>query len=176
MWNTGFLYKCNNISNCGQCQIILSVSSLSSSCVKRTRVLPVHSLSLAMSSLLEPAIIGKGLTLRNRVAMASMTRNRCVDSFKPGPAQVRYYADRARDGPGIIVSEGIFVEWAGTDWKHAPVMVSNEHAQAWRPVVDAVHNEGAYMFFQAWHAGMWLPKLNATWIRYNIGRYRAMPE
>lgn len=111
-----------------------------------------------MSTLLDPVITGKGLTLRNRVVMASMTRNRCVDSFKPGPAQVKYYADRARDGPGIIVSEGIFVDWAGTDYKHAPFMLTDEHAEAWRVVVDAVHKEGALMFFQAWHAGEWPPK------------------
>jgi len=88
------------------------------------------------------------------VAMASMTRNRCLDSCKPGPAQVKHYSDRARDGPGMIVSEGTFIDWTGTDWPHAPCMFSNEHAEAWRPVVDAVHKEGALMFMQAWHAGV----------------------
>jgi 2,4-dienoyl-CoA reductase-like NADH-dependent reductase (Old Yellow Enzyme family) len=111
-----------------------------------------------MSSLLEPTIIGKDLALRNRIAMASMTRNRCVDSSKPGPVQVKYYADRARDGPSIIVSEGILVDWTGIDWKGAPFMITNEHAEAWRVVVDAVHKEGALMFFQAWHPGKWLHK------------------
>jgi 2,4-dienoyl-CoA reductase-like NADH-dependent reductase (Old Yellow Enzyme family) len=56
------------------------------------------------------------------------------------------------------VSEGILVDWTGMDCKHTPVMISNEDAEAWRAVVDAVHKEGAWMFFQAWHAGMWLPK------------------
>lgn len=107
-----------------------------------------------MATLLEPVNVGNRLKLRNRVAMASMTRNRCVDSFKPGPAQVKYYADRARDGPGIIVSEGVLVDWAGIDFKYAPFMISREHAEAWRVVIDAVHKEGARMFFQAWHPGM----------------------
>jgi 2,4-dienoyl-CoA reductase-like NADH-dependent reductase (Old Yellow Enzyme family) len=114
----------------------------------------------AMSNLFELAVLGNDKTLRNRFVMASMTRNRCIDSFKPGPAQVKYYADRARNGPGIIVSEGTLVDWAGLDWPHVPVMISDEHAEAWRAVVDAVHKEGARMFFQAWHAGMWLPKLD----------------
>lgn len=107
-----------------------------------------------MSSLFEPAVVGQTLPLRNRITMASMTRNRCVDSFKPGPAQIQYYADRARDGPGIVVSEGILVDWAGLDWPHAPVMISKDHAEAWRAVTNAVHNEGALMFMQAWHAGL----------------------
>lgn len=109
---------------------------------------------MAPSSILEPTVIGQRLKLRNRIAMASMTRNRCIDSFKPGPAQVHHYADRARDGPGIIMSEGTLVDWAGSDWKHAPFMITQEHAKAWRAVTDAVHKEGALMFFQAFHAGM----------------------
>jgi 2,4-dienoyl-CoA reductase-like NADH-dependent reductase (Old Yellow Enzyme family) len=92
--------------------------------------------------------------MRNRLVMASMTRNRCVDDNKPGPAQIRYYADRARDGPGLIISEGILIDWSGTPWPHAPVMITEGHAQAWAAVVDAVHQEGALMYFQAWHAGM----------------------
>ena len=114
-----------------------------------------------MSVLLEPVTIGKGVKLRKRIAMASMTRNQCVDSYKPGPAQVKYYSDRARDGPGIVMSEGILVDWAGSDWKHIPFMISNDHAEAWRGVVDAVHKEGALMFFQAWHLGMYYPMLRA---------------
>jgi 2,4-dienoyl-CoA reductase-like NADH-dependent reductase (Old Yellow Enzyme family) len=51
------------------------------------------------------------------------------------------------------VSEGILVDWAGMDWIHTPVMITSEHAQAWRAVTDAVHTAGALMYFQAWHAG-----------------------
>lgn len=106
-----------------------------------------------MSSLLEPVTIGGKLSLRNRVVMGSMTRNRCVDSYKPGPAQVKHYANRARDGVGLIVNEGTFVDWTGCDWKYAPFMITEDHAEAWRKVTDAVHKEGGKIFFQAWHAG-----------------------
>lgn len=85
--------------------------------------------------------------------MGSMTRNRCVDNFKPGPAQVKHYADRARDGVGLIVNEGTFVDWTGCDWDRSPVMIDDEHARAWRVVTDAVHREGGKIYFQAWHAG-----------------------
>lgn len=128
-----------------------------------------------MASLLEHVTIGSRLPLRNRLAMASMTRNRCVDDFKPGQAQVKHYADRARDGPGIIVSEGTLVDWAGMDWTHAPFMISEEHAEAWRAVVEAVHAEGALMYFQAWHPGMWSHRSFAVRIWCNLGRCRTMP-
>ncbi|KAG5800742.1 hypothetical protein H9Q69_000301 [Fusarium xylarioides] len=106
-----------------------------------------------MANLLEPITIGDKLHLRNRIVMGSMTRNRCTDNNKPGPAQIKYYADRAKYGTGLIVTEGTFVDWTGCDWKHAPFMVTQDHADAWRNVTDAVHDVGGKIFFQAWHAG-----------------------
>lgn len=106
-----------------------------------------------MSSLLEPISIGDGLDLRNRIVMGSMTRNRCLDDNKPGAAQIKYYTDRARDGTGLIVNEGTFVDWAGCDWKSTPFLITQDHADAWRQVTDAVHKVGGKIFFQAWHPG-----------------------
>ncbi|KAH6652253.1 hypothetical protein BKA67DRAFT_637862 [Truncatella angustata] len=106
-----------------------------------------------MSSLLEPITIGGKLELKNRVTMASMTRNRCIDDNKPGPAHVKHYADRARDGASLIVNEGTFIDWAGCDWKWSPFMITDDHIEAWQKVTEAVHDEGGKIFFQAWHAG-----------------------
>lgn len=106
-----------------------------------------------MSALLEPIIIGGKLSLRNRVVMGSMTRNRCIDDGKPGPAQVQHYVDRARDGAGLIVNEGTFVDWTGCDWSSSPFMITSEHSKAWQVVTDAVHEVGGKIFFHAWHAG-----------------------
>ncbi|KAL0933850.1 nadh:flavin oxidoreductase nadh oxidase [Colletotrichum truncatum] len=106
-----------------------------------------------MSSLLEPVRVGGKLSLRNRVVMGALTRNRCVEDNKPGPAQATHYSDRARDGAGLIVTEGTLIDWTGCHWEHAPFMITTEHADAWRKVTDAVHNEGGKIFFQAWHAG-----------------------
>jgi 2,4-dienoyl-CoA reductase-like NADH-dependent reductase (Old Yellow Enzyme family) len=85
--------------------------------------------------------------------MGALTRNRCVNDFKPGPAQVKHYSERARDGTGLIVNEGTLIDWTGTDWKYTPVMINDDHAGAWKKVVAAVHEEGGTIFFQAWHVG-----------------------
>ena len=85
--------------------------------------------------------------------MGSMTRNRCLNTM-PGPAQIKYYSDRAKYGTGLIISEGIMVDWVGSDWRHLPFMITDEHATAWRKVTDAVHKEGGKIFFQAWHPGV----------------------
>lgn len=118
--------------------------------------------SFVMSSLLEPVVVGGKLSLRNRVVMGSMTRNRCVDNSKPGPAHIKHYADRARDGVGLIVNEGTFVDWTGCDWDRSPVMINGDHAHAWRLVTDAVHHEGGTIYFQAWHAGKADPRAVPT--------------
>ncbi|OJJ55009.1 hypothetical protein ASPSYDRAFT_93033 [Aspergillus sydowii CBS 593.65] len=140
-----------------------------------------------MASLLEPVTVGGKLPLRNRVTMGSMTRNRCVDDYKPGQAQITHYADRARDGTGLIVNEGTFVDWTGCDWKYSPFMITDDHSAAWKAVTDAVHKEGGKIFFQAWHAGrcqhdqMPIMKekghkvLAPSNIKANDGKYRDLP-
>ncbi|CAG9993184.1 unnamed protein product [Clonostachys byssicola] len=141
-----------------------------------------------MSSLLEPITIGGGkLALRNRVVMGAMTRNRCVDDMKPGQAQIDHYSQRAKDGTGLIISEGIFIDWTGSHWTKAPVMISEDHCKAWQKVVDGVHQAGGKIFFQPWHAGRCqndlmpalkergLPVLAASPLQASGGKYRDLP-
>jgi 2,4-dienoyl-CoA reductase-like NADH-dependent reductase (Old Yellow Enzyme family) len=85
--------------------------------------------------------------------MGSMTRNRCIRENMPTEAAVEYYAARARDGAGLIVAEGTFVYLNGSEWPHAPVMYTGEHAAAWKVVTDKVHEAGGKIFFQPWHPG-----------------------
>jgi 2,4-dienoyl-CoA reductase-like NADH-dependent reductase (Old Yellow Enzyme family) len=104
-----------------------------------------------MSALLSPTTIGSTLQLHNRITMSALTRNRNIDNLKPGPASVEYYAQRAT--AGLIITEGVLVCPLETPWPYAPVMCSDEHAEAWEKVVDAVHEKGGKVFMQAWHVG-----------------------
>ncbi|KAL2785975.1 hypothetical protein BJX66DRAFT_347109 [Aspergillus keveii] len=106
-----------------------------------------------MSELLEPVLLGDTISLRNRICMGSMTRNRCIDANKPTPASIKHYVDRARDGTGLIIAEGTFIGPHGAEWPYAPVMYKQEHADAWARVTSAVHDVGGKIFFQPWHAG-----------------------
>lgn len=109
-----------------------------------------------MSDLLQPIVLGDAIPLRNRICMGSMTRNRCVDDGKPTQSTVHHYAERARDGVGLIVAEGTFISLHGAEWQHAPMMFNGSHAEAWKVVTDAVHREGGKMLFQPWHPGEFL--------------------
>ncbi|GKZ95804.1 hypothetical protein AnigIFM59636_009812 [Aspergillus niger] len=106
-----------------------------------------------MAELLEPVVLGDGIQLRNRICMGSMTRNRCTNGNKPTQVNVKHYADRARDGTGLIVPEGTFICPSGVEWPNAPVTYNDSHAEAWAKVTSEVHKVGGKILFQPWHPG-----------------------
>ncbi|KAE9400819.1 FMN-linked oxidoreductase [Gymnopus androsaceus JB14] len=99
--------------------------------------------SLATAPLSEPLRLGS-LTLRNRVFMAALTRNRSVPT--------NYYQQRAKSA-GLIISEGVLITPQGTEWPHAPGIWSREQIAGWKKITDAVHKEGSFIFAQLWHLG-----------------------
>jgi 2,4-dienoyl-CoA reductase-like NADH-dependent reductase (Old Yellow Enzyme family) len=66
-----------------------------------------------MASFDTPLQLGP-LLLKNRVIMASLTRNR---NLVPGPLQVEYYTQRA--GAGLILTEATLIEPLGSEWDDA---------------------------------------------------------
>jgi len=63
-----------------------------------------------MSSFETPLKLGP-LLLKNRVIMASLTRNR---NKIPGPLHVEYYTQRT--GAGLILTEATLIEELGSEW------------------------------------------------------------
>ncbi|WP_085787377.1 alkene reductase [Ketogulonicigenium robustum] len=102
-----------------------------------------------MTDLFSSYQLGK-LTLKNRAAMAPMTRSRATGAV-PTPEMVRYYAQRA--GVGLIVTEGTIISPEGCGWFDSPGIWSDAQVTAWAPVVQAVHDQGAAIFAQIWHVG-----------------------
>ncbi|KAF9263622.1 FMN-linked oxidoreductase [Marasmius fiardii PR-910] len=105
-----------------------------------------------VAPLFQPLKVGP-LTLSNRVVMSALTRNRALPDTVPNDLNVEYYAERARGGAGLIVSEGTLIARQGTEWPFAPGIWSQEHVEGWKKVTDAVHKEGSLMFAQLWHLG-----------------------
>ncbi|ATL29274.1 NADH:flavin oxidoreductase [Streptomyces formicae] len=94
-----------------------------------------------------------GLTVRNRIAMAPMTREFSPDGV-PGADVAEYYARRAAGGVGLIVTEGTYVDHASAGSSHR---VPHFHGEAplagWRRVAEAVHAAGGAIVPQLWHVG-----------------------
>ena len=100
--------------------------------------------------LFDPYVLG-GITLRNRVVMAPMTRNRATAEHVPTPIMATYYAQRA--SIGLIVTEGTAPSADGAGYARIPGLYTPEQGEAWRPVTAAVHAAGGAIFAQLMHTG-----------------------
>lgn len=111
------------------------------------------------SPLFTPLVVSSRLTLKNRIVMAPMTRNRSPDGV-PGPDVAAYYRRRAENEVGLIVTEGVAVAHpsatgdAGLAEFAVPEMFGEAALAGWRRVVDGVHDAGGLIFPQLWHQGV----------------------
>jgi N-ethylmaleimide reductase len=103
-----------------------------------------------MPSLHDPIKLGATLC-PNRVVMAPMTRGRATREHVPTEMMATYYAQRA--SAGLIITEGTGISRQGLGWPYAPGVWTEEQAEAWKPVVAAVHEAGGRIFCQLWHMG-----------------------
>lgn len=95
----------------------------------------------------------RDLKLRNRVAMAPMTRNFSPGGV-PGENVVDYYRRRAEAGVGLIITEGTVVNHpAANGYPDVPAFYGDQALAGWKKVVDAVHEAGGAIFPQLWHVG-----------------------
>lgn len=103
-----------------------------------------------MPSLFDPIQVGD-LQLPNRIFMAPLTRLRGTANHIPTSIMAEYYTQRA--SAGLILSEGTPVDPMGVGYQNVPGIWSSEQAEAWKPIVRAVHEKGGHMFAQIWHVG-----------------------
>lgn len=101
-------------------------------------------------SLLDPIVLGD-LPLKNRMAMAPMTRTRATEDRVPTPMMAEYYAQRA--SAGLIITECVAVSPDSAGIIRAPGLYNAAQVEGWRGVVDAVHAAGGTIFCQIWHGG-----------------------
>ncbi|OIQ39716.1 MAG: 12-oxophytodienoate reductase [Roseobacter sp. MedPE-SW] len=103
-------------------------------------------------TLFAPVDLGK-LTVKNRIAMAPMTRTYSPGNI-PNEAVVSYYQRRAEGGVGLIITEGTFVNHeAASGYPNVPAFYGEEALTGWKKVVDAVHAAGGKIAPQLWHVG-----------------------
>ncbi len=111
--------------------------------------------------LTSPIRIG-GLEIRNRMFMPAMHLALSADGLCR-PEIVQYYGQVSRGGAGMIVVGGIAVNKEGSD----PMMLllyTQEHADALKPLTQAIRSGGAVPAIQLFHAG-----------RYAFGMLNGVP-
>lgn len=96
-----------------------------------------------------------GQTIRNRIAMAPLTRQMAEADGTPTGEMVAYYARRARGGVGLIITEGTYEEnkLGCRAYLSQPGIVTAKHVKAWRKVTDAVHAHDCRIILQLMHGG-----------------------
>lgn len=94
------------------------------------------------------------LTLKNRIALAPMTRTSATEDGRATENMASYYTRFARGCYSLIITEGTYPdELYSQGYRNQPGIANEAQVEAWRRVVEAVHQEDGRIFMQLMHAG-----------------------
>ncbi|HZO72563.1 MAG TPA: mycofactocin system FadH/OYE family oxidoreductase 2 [Ktedonobacteraceae bacterium] len=121
--------------------------------------------------LFTPIRIGQTI-IPNRIVFAAHLTNLAEDNL-PGPRLTAYYAERARGGCGLIITEEQSVH--ASDWAYQKLIHGFEPhvVPAYRRLTRAVHEHGTRIFAQLNHNGM---QSNSTYSRRPVIGPSPLPD
>lgn len=91
-----------------------------------------------------------GLSLKNHLVMAPMTRSRAIDNL-PNDLMAEYYGQRT--GAGLIITEGTAPTVDGVGYPRIPGIYTDEQVEGWKKTTKAVHQAETKIFVQLMHTG-----------------------
>jgi N-ethylmaleimide reductase len=91
-----------------------------------------------------------GLSLKNRIALAPMTRSR-AEGNQPNALMRDYYAQRS--GAGLVITEGTTPSADGLGYARIPGLFTETQARGWGEIAKAVQADGSRLFIQLMHTG-----------------------
>ncbi|XP_010030202.2 putative 12-oxophytodienoate reductase 11 [Eucalyptus grandis] len=100
--------------------------------------------------LLTPYKMGN-FNLSHRIVLPPLTRSRSYGNI-PQPHAVLYYSQRTTPG-GLLIAEATGISNTAQGYPETPGIWTREQVEAWKPIVDAVHEKGGVFFCQIWHVG-----------------------
>ena len=100
--------------------------------------------------LFSPVKLGS-ISLKNRMVMAPLTRNRAGEGGVPQDLNVTYYAQRAT--AGLIITEATPISAMAHGYPALPGIYTDAQIAGWKKVVDAVHAKDGKIVLQLWHVG-----------------------
>lgn len=103
-------------------------------------------------SLFSPIQIGP-VTLRNRIVMAPLETNLATTQGEINDAVLAFYGERAKSGPGLILTEGAYVHIAGRARLNQFSIANDRLVPGMKKLVDIVHSHGSKIAAQLAHAG-----------------------
>ncbi len=104
--------------------------------------------------LLNQGTIGNHI-FKNRYIVAPMTRVSSSQNGEPNETVRRYYERFAKGGFSAIISEGIYPDREHSQgYEYQPGLASHEQMEAWKPIVETVHENRSLFIAQLMHAGL----------------------
>lgn len=95
-----------------------------------------------------------GRTLRNRLAVAPMTRVSASEAGDATAAMAHYYERFAKGGFGLVISEGLYTDQAYSQgYLNQPGMANDRQAHTWHSLIERIHAHQGLVFAQLMHAG-----------------------
>jgi 2,4-dienoyl-CoA reductase-like NADH-dependent reductase (Old Yellow Enzyme family) len=94
------------------------------------------------------------ISLKNRLAVAPMTRVTATPAGVPTATMRDYYERFAKGGFGLVFTEGLYTDKAFSQgYLNQPGIADDEQALAWADITSDAREHGALMFVQLMHAG-----------------------
>ncbi|KAK1223078.1 hypothetical protein PQX77_014077 [Marasmius sp. AFHP31] len=110
-------------------------------------------MSTSLSQLFQPIRLGN-LMLSHRVVLAPLTRFRADKNHVPHVQLVKeYYSQRGSEPGTLLISEATLIHPRAGGSAHVPGIWSDTQIEAWKEIVDAVHEKGSYIYLQLWALG-----------------------
>jgi len=106
-----------------------------------------------ISNVFSPSKIGT-LSLKNRLALAPMTRVSANEDGTVGPLMKDYYQSFVDGGFALVVTEGIYTDKLYSQcYKFQPGLSDEVQMNSWKEVTGAVHENDGVIIAQLMHAG-----------------------
>lgn len=107
---------------------------------------------MSSSRLFKPLKVGN-VELKNRVAMAPLTRFRANDDHEIMPMAAEYYGQRASIPGTLLITEATYIGHQYGGYPNAPGIYTQKQIDAWKKVTDEVHKKGSFIYLQLWALG-----------------------
>lgn len=108
--------------------------------------------SLKDTKVFAPITVGQA-QLSNRIVFAPTTRKRALDDHTPSDLELQHYDDRTKYPGSLVITEATIASPRFGVYSNVPGLFTKKHAQAWKKIVDRVHENGSKIAVQLWGLG-----------------------
>ena len=105
------------------------------------------------NSIFSPIIIN-GITFKNRIGVAPMTRMSAGDNSIPRKDVLDFLVARAKNDAGLVYNEAIVTDYESAQGYPGQARILNQdQVDAWKAVTDKIRSHGAVSVCQVFHCG-----------------------